>query len=258
MDALTNFVLDPNHREFLSLVKGARNGVVYGAKVRFPHALVMSFLFRDASLKEHVKFIYKATKQHAKNLGSFVFIYKTLMLLQKKANADKEANLHPFIAGVIGGYIVFGENNNINNQVGIRSGKGARRLRKWLGECLNAAIAVFLYIYFLLHVGLLHLSHFFFFFFDLFSPVYTLSLQMVLYLFSRIMVGLAKMPVKHKLIEAPPQTFSVFAAVVWGIVMWQFWHEREVLQPSLQGSMQYLYIDSNRWDSLKNFIWHNK
>ncbi|XP_032461139.1 peroxisomal membrane protein 4 isoform X2 [Phocoena sinus] len=31
----------------LSMLKGFRNGAVYGAKVRAPHALVMTFLFRS-------------------------------------------------------------------------------------------------------------------------------------------------------------------------------------------------------------------
>lgn len=39
------------------------------------------------------------------------------MIVQKKINGGKEASIHPFIAGVIGGYYVFGENNSINQQV---------------------------------------------------------------------------------------------------------------------------------------------
>lgn len=41
LDAL---VANPNLAPFLSLVKGARNGVVFGTKVRFPHALVYGFI----------------------------------------------------------------------------------------------------------------------------------------------------------------------------------------------------------------------
>lgn len=33
-------VLDPKYHDALTLVKGMRNGIVYGTKVRFPHALV--------------------------------------------------------------------------------------------------------------------------------------------------------------------------------------------------------------------------
>lgn len=37
---LDKFVLDPRYHDILTLVKGVRNGIVYGSKVRFPHALV--------------------------------------------------------------------------------------------------------------------------------------------------------------------------------------------------------------------------
>jgi peroxisomal membrane protein 4 len=50
------------------------------------------------------------------NLAKFVAIYKTLMYLQSKI-VGKEQNGHSFMAGLIGGYFVFGENNNVNQQV---------------------------------------------------------------------------------------------------------------------------------------------
>jgi peroxisomal membrane protein 4 len=45
MDALQAIALDPQYQEYFAILKGARNGLVYGAKVRFPHALVMAVLF---------------------------------------------------------------------------------------------------------------------------------------------------------------------------------------------------------------------
>lgn len=71
-------------------------------------------------------------------------------------------------------------------------------------------------------------------------------------------MGLAKLPVKKNVIAEPAQTFPIFASLVWATVMFLFYNERDVLQPSLQASMQYIYIDSNRWNTLKNFLWHNK
>ena len=61
--------------------------------------------------------IYRATKQHAFNLAKFVSIYKALLLIQKKVNSGKERDVDTFIAGLIGGYIVFGERNAVNEQV---------------------------------------------------------------------------------------------------------------------------------------------
>lgn len=196
--ALTNFVNDPGNRDILALVKGLRNGLVYGAKIRFPHSLVMTMLFRSGPFSEKMRFVYRATKQHARNLGLFVLTFKTMMLIQKKAANDKQQPHHAYIAGGIGGYLIFGrEKNNVNEQI-------------------------------------------------------------VLYIFSRIMTGLARLSVKNKIIAEPKHSFSVFAAVTWAIVMGLFFSDRDVLQPSLQASMQYLYLDSNKWTTLKNFIWHNK
>lgn len=68
-------------------------------------------------LQSKLRFIFNATKQHAKNLGMFVTIYKTLLLVQKHLNGGKEQDIHSFFAGIVGGYYVFGTNNNINQQV---------------------------------------------------------------------------------------------------------------------------------------------
>jgi hypothetical protein len=38
--ALERIILDPKYADYLAVLKAARNGAVYGAKVRFPHALV--------------------------------------------------------------------------------------------------------------------------------------------------------------------------------------------------------------------------
>ena len=75
--------LDPKHHDLLAIVKGARNGAVYGAKVRFPHALVMVLLFRSGTLREKLGLIFKATRTHARNLAKFATIYKTTLYVLK-------------------------------------------------------------------------------------------------------------------------------------------------------------------------------
>ena len=64
-----------------------------------------------------LKTIYRATRQHALNLAKFVSLYKTLLLVQKKINGGKERSMDTFIAGLIGGYVVFGDRTPINEQV---------------------------------------------------------------------------------------------------------------------------------------------
>ncbi len=39
-ETVNSIILNPNLSPFLAILKSARNGAVYGAKVRFPHALV--------------------------------------------------------------------------------------------------------------------------------------------------------------------------------------------------------------------------
>ena len=61
--------------------------------------------------------IFEATKTHATNLMKYVALYKTLLLIQKKANGGKERNFDTFFAGLVGGYLVFGNRNPVNEQV---------------------------------------------------------------------------------------------------------------------------------------------
>jgi peroxisomal membrane protein 4 len=45
MSAIDDIVHNPAYHDHLAILKGTRNGLVYGAKIRFPHALVMAILF---------------------------------------------------------------------------------------------------------------------------------------------------------------------------------------------------------------------
>ncbi|KAI9838694.1 MAG: hypothetical protein M1819_005008 [Sarea resinae] len=288
-DVLNRIILDPNNAEILSVVKAARNGAVYGAKVRFPHALVMVFLFRSASyvssmplsslrpsqsdsrsnstlltpnplssFRDKIRLVLKATRQHARNLATYATIYKLTMLLLRylpilsssassSASDDKphEGPYDTFIAGLVGGYTVFGR-----------------------------------------------------------GPQSSVNQQICIYVFARVALALAKLSVQHpspSSIPGSPQTkglipdiggrvtrnaWPVFASLSWACVMYIFrWHP-ETIQPSLRNSMKYIvsswhvqpskppsmwflvfanlnapgyysYTNADHWDSLRNFIFHN-
>lgn len=117
MDTVAAILADPAYHDYLAILKGARNGFVYGVKVRFPHALIMAILFGRGDWSSRLRTIFKATRQHALNLAKFVTIYKSLMLVQKKANSNKERSIDSFVAGLIGGYFVFGDRNAVNEQI---------------------------------------------------------------------------------------------------------------------------------------------
>ncbi|KAK3955654.1 Tim17/Tim22/Tim23/Pmp24 family-domain-containing protein [Pseudoneurospora amorphoporcata] len=214
--SIEQIILDPKYRDVLAIVKGARNGAVYGAKVRFPHALVMMLLFRSGTLREKAKLIFRATKTHALNLAKFATIYKTVCYLLKYygTSPGKEGPYDSFFAGLLGGYVVFGQ----------RSRKG---------------------------------------------KISSVSQQIVIYVFARVVLALARLAVKPGYgfpgVSEPNNStaishyaWPVFAAVSWASVMHLFrWHDAE-LQSSLRSSMVYIYKDSDTWDGLRNFIWHNK
>ncbi|KAA1468562.1 peroxisomal membrane protein 4 [Dentipellis sp. KUC8613] len=117
MADLQAILTDPRFHDYLAILKGARNGLVYGVKVRFPHALIMAILFGRGDWRSRARVIFKATKSHALNLAKFVALYKTFLLLQKRMNGGKERSPDTFFAGLLGGYIVFGDRNAINEQI---------------------------------------------------------------------------------------------------------------------------------------------
>jgi len=115
--SINEIILNPALHDYLAILKGARNGFVYGVKVRFPHALIMAILFGRGDWQTRMRAIFRATKQHSFNLAKFVFLYKSLLLLQKKLNGGKPRNMDTFIAGLIGGCFVFGKRTAVNEQV---------------------------------------------------------------------------------------------------------------------------------------------
>lgn len=104
----------------IRILRGARNGAVYGSKVRFAHALVMAVLFGKGSFQKRADGIVRATLRHATTLAKFVFIYKSMLLAQALVagrrrdaalgSAAAATGLETFVAGTVGGYLVFGRN----------------------------------------------------------------------------------------------------------------------------------------------------
>jgi len=212
-------ITDPDLQPLLAIVKAARNGAVYGAKVRFPHALVMVFLFRSGTIREKIRLVLRATRTHARNLAYFATVYKSTMLLIRYANpmnGGKEGAYDSFFAGLVGGYTVFG--------------KGKQG---------------------------------------------SVSKQIVIFVFARVMLALARLSVQPPSANSrfpllPTQMLSpevrakihanawpVFASLSWAFVMFIFRWEADSIQPSLRSSMKYIYVDSDHWNSFRNFLIHN-
>ena len=80
----------------------------------------MVFLFRSDPLRDKLWLIFKATRTHARNLAMFALTYKSSMLFLRKTSPNgKEMPIHTFLAGLIGGYLVFGRGiqSSVNQQI---------------------------------------------------------------------------------------------------------------------------------------------
>jgi len=212
--ALESVILNPKYADYLAVLKAARNGAVYGAKVRFPHALVMIFLFRSGTVREKIGIILRATRTHAQNLAKYATVYKLTMLILKRfgATPGKEGPYDTFLSGLVGGYLVFGR----------RSKRG-------------------------------HVS--------------SVSKQIVIFVFARVCLAAAELSIQPSfgLIKSAKlskriehDAWPAFAALSWASIMYLFrWHP-DTVQTGLRTSMDYIYVQSDRWDSLRNFLIYNK
>ncbi|MCJ1425266.1 hypothetical protein MMC29_003154, partial [Sticta canariensis] len=110
-----------------------------------------------------------------------------MLFLRTTSPTGKEAAAHTFLAGLIGGYTVFGR--------GIQS---------------------------------------------------SVNQQIVIYVFARAILALAKLTVKEERgmsqvvrTKVMRNAWPLFASLSWGIIMWTYrWHP-ETIQPSLKSSMKY-------------------
>lgn len=212
--------------EILAIQRAITLGCKYGIKIRFPHAFVMTYLFRRGlSLREKMRLVTKLTASHALNLSMFAGVYKATLFFLKiygrkigmsaqarsssgyvlkfiswlvggsttsttrhipRAPGIPEEPYHAIIAGAIGGYTIWGKDSAVNYQI-------------------------------------------------------------VLYLASRVIVGCMGLA-REKGIQPFScsklhfrNAFPLFSAAIWSAVMFLFEEHPHVLHPSLKKSMDDIY-----------------
>ncbi|KAK4103161.1 peroxisomal membrane protein 4 [Parathielavia hyrcaniae] len=224
-------VLDPRYHDLLAIVKGARNGAVYGTKVRFPHALVMILLFRSGTLREKIRLVFRATRTHARNLAKFATIYKVTCLLLKNygPTPGKEGPYDSFLAGLLGGYVVFG------------------RRSPRTGKISSVSQQIVVYVFARVVLALARLAV---------QPRASANTSGGPRGGGGLGLPFVSDPRNSTVISH--YAWPVFASVSWAAVMHLFRHHAAELQPSLRSSMTYIYADSDRWDGLRTLLWHNK
>lgn len=188
-----NAIKSGDYKWLFDAIKGFRNGLVYGCKVRAPHSLVMNLLFsRDLGPNEMAKRIFNATKQHGMNLAKFAFVFKSCIGILAKAQGGP-APWHAFVVGGLCGYLFWGENSPVNVQVNM-------------------------------------------------------------YLLSRIISGFLFLLMTKYQLNLGPSAFRLYASLMWACVMFLFYHYPNVLQNSLQTSMNYIYRESDRYSNFNDLV----
>lgn len=171
----------------------------------------MVFLFRSGSVREKLYLIYKATRQHARNLAMFALVYKTAVLLLRYSHPRKESSSDAFVAGLLGGWVVFGRGgaSSVNQQI-----------------CIYVAARVVLALAKLSLVGPS-------------TGIYGGA-------GGKTGVGVSRGGWVQDLLgeeaarRVRKNTWPVFASLSWAMVMWMFRWYPDTLQPSMRSSMTYM------------------
>lgn len=247
MSSTTSSSFSPSN-EFAAILSALLGGGRYGVKIRFPHALVMTSLFRrDLTANEKIQTILKLTREHAKNLAAFAALYKTILAILKGTSRYlQQSNFG-------------GENGGTDDRGGIMRSLGRAVMMTLVGNSSpnmgttmpqssqsscnpglpenprHALIAGAIGGY------------------AVWGRYSSVNYQIVLYLTSRIIVGglaLARErgipPFGAKVLNFD-RSYRLAAAAVWGVVMLLFEEHPHVLHPSLKRSMDEIYRFLPSW-----------
>jgi peroxisomal membrane protein 4 len=210
----------------VALVGGAR----YGIKVRLPHALVMTLMFRrELSSREKVRSIVKVVLEHASSLAAFATVYKTVLAALKwssrclrRLRPGSERSLgRRFLTLLVDGPPPPAGTPQLPASV---AGYPETPYHALVAGAAGGYL--------------------------IWGRSSSVNHQIVLYLTSRVIVGLAKRgwervrgtPHDHPTtLLQHPKTYPVLAAIVWGLVMVLFEESPHVLHRSLRSSMDEIY-----------------
>jgi peroxisomal membrane protein 4 len=225
MDAINRVVTDPQYTALFQTVKSMRNGAVYGGRLRFAHSLVINLLFRrNVPLSKRLSSVFKMTKDHGLILSLFVLLYKAILLSLQRVTR-KKLPIYEFFAGSIGGMIVYGNqtkvlNHSIAHQITLYC---AARVLLGLGKLTAYKSAKFIQDY------------------ELKNHI-------------RNHTGKALI-LDKKILRVDIQRYSwtAFASISWGLVMYLHRYYPSFLQHSMESSMVYIY-DDYKWSDLRSLF----
>ncbi|AYU79843.1 peroxisomal membrane protein 4, putative [Leishmania donovani] len=96
---------------FFTALKGFRNGLVYGTRVRAPHALVLNLVWSKSPYSSMPAKIFSVTKTHALGLGYSSVTFAVVRGLLRKLQGTTHA-WHNALAGFMIGALFWGDPSN--------------------------------------------------------------------------------------------------------------------------------------------------
>ena len=172
----------------------------------------MVFLFRSGTVRDKIRLVLRATRQHARNLALYAGLYKlTLYVLRSTRPSQKELAPDTFVAGLLGGYIVFGRGGTRQSNV-------------------NQQVTIYVFARVVLALAKLIIRNY------LFRDRYRQQrhAQAEFYGMGDSAWTGKRMP--------PVDAWPLFASLSWAFVMYLFRWYPETLQPSLRSSMKYMSV----------------
>lgn len=226
MSVLSN----PLYRPLLEVVRSARNGIVYGGKIRFSHALVINLLYRSGSFGPRLKEVLKATKNHAEVLAGFAIIYKFALgvLLNDQVLGSNARLASKFLAGCFGSWIVYSQHfgyfhPGITHQVTLYC----------FSRVLLAGSKIVLDMYL-----------------NCANPKYSSSGSTIKHYQDLTLSQKSKLKLNYY-----NKSWKYFAVLTWGLVMFIYDYQPQYLQSSLRHSMHYIYdVELDTWSSWSEFF----
>lgn len=221
---------NPLYRPLLEVLRSSRNGIVYGGKIRFSHALVINLLYRSGPLKPRLQQVLKATKNHAEVLAGFAIIYKFAVnvLVSEKIMGTDKLGLVKFLAGCFGSWVVYSQHFNYFN------------------PGITHQVTLYCFSRVLIAVGKILLDN------------YLNCRQPTLYLASGELIPYAKLTgnqQKKLRSSVYNKTWKYFAVLTWGLVMFIYDYQPQYLQSSLRHSMAYIYdVEMDEWSTWRDFF----
>lgn len=224
---MSSILTNPLYRPLLEVVKSARNGVVYGGKVRFLHALVISLLYRSGPLWPRFKQVLTATKNHAEVLAAFAVLYKFLckVLVHESLLGPKNARLIKFLSGAIGAWVVYSQHFD------------------YFHPGITHQVTLYCFSRVLIALGKIFLDQYL----DCAQPSFSEQ--------NTQFRDLSVVQQKKVRLAIYNTSWKYFAVATWGLVMFIYDYQPEYLQSSLRHSMTYIYdVEMDSWSTWKDFL----